>query len=73
MSRRSNSGKLVEIIDGEFKGKKGIVKYREQEAAFNGKLLVNLCDEDFVPLVINGKPGKTLKDPKMLKAIGYFD
>jgi hypothetical protein len=73
MSRRKNSGYLLEITDGTHKGKKGLAKHVDQVEAVRkaGKVLLNLLDNDYQPLA--DQKEKVLISAKFCVIRGFFD
>ncbi len=65
-----NPGKYVELQDG----RKGIVRNKEQHIAFAGRVLVNIVDDKFQPIMNDQeKPIRVFKMPNELKTIGFID
>lgn len=66
-----NSGYLCQIDTGG----KCVAKHREQEKQFAElkKHYVHYLNEDFSPVILNGKEKTGLIDSSRLKVIGMFD
>lgn len=71
MSRRKNSGYLIEVIEGVNKGKKGYCRHADQtqEITGKGKILVTLANADYTPV----EGPKVLINAKFCIIKGFYD
>lgn len=66
-----NSGYVCSIDTGG----KAIAKHREQEQAFRDakKVFIHYMDDEYQPIMVEGKEKTGLMDSARLKVIGMFD
>lgn len=72
MSR--GKGTMCEVIDGIRKGRRASVAHKQEKAITDaGKVHVFYYDENFKPLLSDGRHENSLIDPKKLKMCGFYD